>query len=701
MDMVFPTVGSYHVSAYINNEYSLDEYSIIKGNDAIRPYFATSDSIADDPDVRGLTVFLQTPGGVLAGGKIRYILDTVKTVKPETNNTDVQEPVVAPPIEPKPEQTVEEVLDAVPAETVNDQEPVIEIVADEAINNPEPVYQEPIYEEPVYQEPVYEEPVYQEPVYEEPAYQEPIYEEPVYQEPIYEEPVYQEPVYEEPVYEEPAYQEPVYEAESEPGIDETPEEIIEENPGEIVSGETEEASPEQITETTVAEPPAVMEEKPIPEKPVEKFGEDRVIHVARLDKELPSFTLSRSLEIGQYSMVFQIQGDQGVLYKIEKPLYFLGNAQFVFDDIQRYLPGVSATSHLIPPGSNVMLEAEVLSDKRLDPYLIWYSGRKRISEGKLSEGANRFIWKVPEHTGFHAIKAELFPFQPGQGFKGTTKELSLPVSAKSASIGYFFKKVDKYIQWYQFQGTLQDTKNPGNTGSTLRSKNNKSPRWLPYAGIYGLSIGPDDVYVLPGVPFILDKTEQGLGQLNMHCKPLAEGTIVKMIFNARLNPGDLTTGGVDMKVSITKGKLIVTVIAENEVYEDSISSEMFKTQNFITLLVNFSIHENSFSANIYVEESGKATQVKTFILSKSLSGAGTVQFGEETTGNNKKAVAIFDELAIAFTREPIEIPFKAPLEEKIESLLEAVGDEEGIKTTGNETASLLEVPVTIENIAAL
>ncbi|MDR3334140.1 MAG: hypothetical protein LBT13_04535 [Treponema sp.] len=683
--MVFPTVGSYHVSAYINNEYSLDEYSIIKGNDAIRPYFATSDSIADDPDVRGLTVFLQTPGGVLAGGKIRYILDTVKTVKPETNSTDVPEPEVAPPVEPQPEQTVEEVLDA---ETVNDQEPVYQ----------EPIYEEPVYQEPVYQEPIYEEPVYQEPIYEEPVYQEPIYEEPVYQEPIYEEPVYQEPIYEEPV-----YQEPVYEAESEPVIDETPEEIIEENPGEIVSGETEEASgepsitePEQSTETTVKEPTVVTEEKPIPEKPVEKLNEDRVLYVAHLDKELPSFTLSSSLEIGQYSMVFQIQGDQGVLYKIEKPLYFLGNAQFVFDDIQRYLPGVSATSHLIPPGSNVLLEAEVLSDKRLDPYLIWYSGRKRIGEGKLSEGVNRFIWKVPEHTGFHAIKAELFPFQPGQGFKGTTKELSLPVSAKSAPIGYFSKKADEYIQWYQFQGTLQDAKNPGNTGSTLRSKNNKPPQWLPYAGIYGLSIGPDDVYVLPGVPFILDKTEQSSGQLNLHCKPLAEGTIVKMIFNAHFNPADLATAGVDMKVSITKGKLTITLTAEGEVYEDSISSEILKTQNFITLLVNFSIHENSFTANIYVEETGKETRAKTFILSKPLSGAGTVQFGEETTGNNKKAVAVFDELAIAFTREP----FEAPLEEKIEPPLEALGDEEKIETTGNETAFLLE-PITIENIAVL
>jgi hypothetical protein len=71
MATVLPSSTAYRVSALINQK-SLEDCGIAAAGSEIRPYFANS--VVDDPDIAGLLVYLQTPGGLTVGDKIRYTL---------------------------------------------------------------------------------------------------------------------------------------------------------------------------------------------------------------------------------------------------------------------------------------------------------------------------------------------------------------------------------------------------------------------------------------------------------------------------------------------------------------------------------------------------------------------------------------------------------------------------------------------------
>jgi hypothetical protein len=69
--MLFPSKGSYQIKATVNG-YSLEECSLIRAEDQIRPYFAVS--VAEDPDLTALLVYLRNAQGVQAGEKVRYVI---------------------------------------------------------------------------------------------------------------------------------------------------------------------------------------------------------------------------------------------------------------------------------------------------------------------------------------------------------------------------------------------------------------------------------------------------------------------------------------------------------------------------------------------------------------------------------------------------------------------------------------------------
>jgi hypothetical protein len=370
-------------------------------------------------------------------------------------------------------------------------------------------------------------------------------------------------------------------------------------------------------------------------------------------------------------MIFQVFGERGVLYKLERPVFFLGNAELNFDDIQRYFPGTTTSSHLVPPGTNILLEAQVFSDARLDPYMIWYNGKKRIGEGKLSEGANQLIWKVPEQTGFHGIKVAVFPFYPNENVNiyGKVKELSLPVSSKSKNLGYFSGKADQFRYWYQFQSNLLDSKVSTDTERSLRPKGNQTPRWVPHGGIYGLAVGPKDIYLLPNTLFVLSKEEQGIGQIVFHIVPLADGTIFEGSFQTIDESSHVSSDMLTLNLSLVNRTLILTLHQRSDSYQESISLESLK-EDFIAAYINFEIKRNHCTVDMYLEDTNMKTEPRTLVLEGFLSGSGTFQIGSETlsgkTQDNSKTsitntVVIFDELGISFTKTPL-LPESVPLE---------------------------------------
>jgi hypothetical protein len=173
-----------------------------------------------------------------------------------------------------------------------------------------------------------------------------------------------------------------------------------------------------------------------------------------------------------------------------------------------------------------MLETQVDYEKDLDPYVIWYNGKNKIGEGFAAAGAVRLLWTVPLRSGFHTIRAELFPSRPGAGQKGKIKEFSLPVSPKNETDSA--AAADDYLYWYRFAGDLLDVK----TGKALNlvQGDKVSPSWYPAEQVYGLALDEGEVYELPA--YFLEIPENGGGRLGFFIRvlPLKDGRI----FSARL-----------------------------------------------------------------------------------------------------------------------------------------------------------------------
>ncbi|MDR3115533.1 MAG: hypothetical protein LBU25_08435 [Treponema sp.] len=636
MDMVFSGTESYDVNAYING-YSLSECSILRRNDRIRPYFVNS--VAHDPDIRGLVVSLQYPSGQTAGKKIRYTL-TAGFTNPEAS---LEKPVIPEPVPANPEPKTSP---AVP--------PAPEVPAEAEVPGELPAEQEEIpgvIESPVMAEPA---------VPGEPA---------VVPKPSV--PAKQgkpEALPDPPLLIEPEIPEATGEAAETPVIIEAnliPPMLDEPEMPEAFPSYPAIPEPEVPVESPVLYVPERSENRNYAYSP-EKT--DQVISVARLDQDLPVYQITESLEIGQYTLVFQVLGEKTVLAAVERPVYFLGDAVLTFDDMQRYLPGFSKTAHFVPPGATVLIEAQVISDTRLDPYVVWYNGKKRIGQGKL-EDTRYLFWKAPERTGFYTIKAVLFPFKPPENtlLYGTSKELSLPVSAKSARPGYFSERSDQFTHWYQFENNLLDAKDPQDPERRLYAKNQQQPRWLPHESIYGLSIGPEDIYLLQRSPFLLADDEQGSGQILFRGLLFTEGTLFKMVFirdSSEPLTIDLAFNGETLILRVSAGALSyeegLLLPAEAD-GSPLVPSPVLQTGEFVTVSMTFTIQEKQLTARVSLEDRDMQSNPCTITLDAPLSGEGTLQFGSESplpgmVPEAKKpppGVAIFDEVGISFTTIPL------------------------------------------------
>jgi hypothetical protein len=635
----------YRVNAMVNKS-TLYEYSVIKKNDQVHPYFVNS--VDNDPDILGLTVFWETPTGKIVSPKVQY------TRKAEENlfeNIYIPEapPEASPPdtTEPSAETGEPDINEAPPVETGTTEETgesppesgETGLVPLESVQ-PEPVPQETPPPEPVSPEPVLPEPVPPEPVQPEPVSQAALPPEPVQGE-------------ETPVEDVPELPPPEENPDGEASGDETP--------PETPSGEGD-LPEEPVTEEKPPEPVSQPEKKQdVP------LWEEVVFYVTNLDWQLPAFPIPENLEIGQYVMVFQVIGTQNALYEIDLPFYFLGDAAFNLEDIRSYLPSVSPGTYLISPGEYIMLEALVESDPRLDPYLVWYSNKRRIGEGRLSDKANYLFWEAPEKTGFQSITVEVFPFAPTAQIKGMVKELSLPISKKHAARGAFSQTADQYALWYRFEGNLSNVQAPADSLKSLVAyQGSRAPQWLPWAGIYGLSVGPGDMYQLPGSPFVLTEGEQGTGRLIFRVKLLADGTIFKASFKASRSSVDI----LDLNLSCRGTTLILTVkevykensTEEAKTYEERINLQPSLMEDFFALFIDFGIGKNRFTFQMGIEDAGIAGEEKIVPLTTTLNGTGVFQFGDTlpvSAGNSRRntpnagqPVFILDELGVLYTRGP-------------------------------------------------
>ncbi|MCL2191127.1 MAG: hypothetical protein FWB79_03975 [Treponema sp.] len=379
------------------------------------------------------------------------------------------------------------------------------------------------------------------------------------------------------------------------------------------------------------------------------------IAVASFDQELPPFVLPEGMEIGHYTMVFEVFGNRAVLRRTELPVFYLGDAEFSLRDISMSLPGTFG-SRLVPPGTKVLLEARLDFDARLDPYLIWHSGRNIISEGRARDGAGSVLWEAPDQTAFHPLRLEILPFTPPgnrRNFVGISREILLPVSATAEGAGFFFGTGEGHparnrlaegvfhlpppeddevtpgaaelYRWYRFEGRLNDTVSAQDEDRFLVPGDENTPLWTSIGHSYGLSTGDNRAFLLSPVNFLGEDQSHGGGVFLFHFKSIAEGTIFSAFF-----PSDSPLGGAWIDLSRNGDTIVLRLGTAETTIEVPVFLSHIDLQTLIPAAVKFYIHPDHLEANLGLGEKALLqSAVHGVRLSDALTGEGIVRLGGE------------------------------------------------------------------------
>jgi hypothetical protein len=349
---------------------------------------------------------------------------------------------------------------------------------------------------------------------------------------------------------------------------------------------------EEQDEKTDEEKDTIAENTDIDEK-IEfiKKGNEIIFQVKNMDETLPSIPFPSDLPIGKYTLVFQVMGKNTVIYEYKKLLFYLADARLSFEGIQVHLPGIVESSQFIQNGTVVLLEINMDFDSRLDPYVVWYNGKKIIYEGRYSDGAGTLLWKAPEQNGFVSLRAEVFPSSERTGLTGYQKGISLLVSSKELDMHLFTKDTPKLVQWYTFEGDLNDSLTKSSEKRVIEPAGKNKPNWMPSNGTYGLASGTDNAYKLPNISFT--NNVSGNWQIISRFKLLSEGEIFSVQFGPAFD--------VTMTLSNVKSNLVLTLASASKT-----SSEILKlsdeNDSFITVFVKFFIQSDRLYAKMALEK---------------------------------------------------------------------------------------------------
>ncbi|GAB1484624.1 hypothetical protein MASR2M78_34420 [Treponema sp.] len=229
--------------------------------------------------------------------------------------------------------------------------------------------------------------------------------------------------------------------------------------------------------------------------------QEGIIYVGGLDGILPSFTLPKDLEVGLYVLTVQVLGENVVLFERQQEVYYLADANLSLDSLQSYPPGTepSAAAPVFPSNILLMLEAKVDFDPRLKPYIIWSSAGKTLSSSYLDKGGNYLLWKTPSESGFHSVRAEIYPEMPKdlKRPKIAPQSLNLRLAiSNQAPIPGFKDSAFQYDFHYRLMGTLNDELSPDESNKSLVPVRGNENVWVKMSDTYGLQIGSDDAFKL-------------------------------------------------------------------------------------------------------------------------------------------------------------------------------------------------------------
>jgi len=346
-------------------------------------------------------------------------------------------------------------------------------------------------------------------------------------------------------------------------------------------------------------------EKETDGKPIEKKafvfnknGDELNIPVINLDGELPSFPIPEILPAGNYTLNFQVMNEKEALQKTERSIYYIGRTAFSYDGINVYLPGAVDTPHLVPKESVVMLEVNLNFDTRLDPYIIWYNGKNKISEGKFSDGAGFIFWKSPEQNGFYSLYAEVFPAEKSDDLAGYKKEISLLVSPNINDIHLVSSNIEQLKHWYTMEGNLNDLKNIASDVNALKPGTRNKPKWTGKDGTYGVATGYNNILKLPKMTVLHKNTETW--QVLFRFKPLNNGIIFSANFASSPDMAMfLSIEGKDLVLTLASPQKTVLQTVRLLPESDGLPKNI-EDLPFMTAGIKFSINSNMLSAQINV-----------------------------------------------------------------------------------------------------
>ena len=364
--------------------------------------------------------------------------------------------------------------------------------------------------------------------------------------------------------------------------------------------------------------------------------DELLISVKSLDDDLPFLPVQAALPVGRYTIVSQVMSGKDVLQRTEKIFYFLGNTVFSYEGINVHLPGITDNPQIILKDTVVMLEAQMDFDSRLDPYIIWYNGRRKISEGKFSEGAGFLLWKAPEQSGFYSIRAEVYPIDNYIGLTGYQKETSILVSSKMTDMHLISENIPQLVHWYILDGSLNDSKLITSAERSLKPAGKN--RWISRNGTYGLAAGSENIYTLPVTPLSGEAAENW--QILFRFMPLNEGQIFFIQFDSDLF----------LYFSKTGQNLVLTLASSAGSVSHSVSVP--EQDSFITAGVNFSFFPDLLSARINVlRESVEQGELaaEPVSIEAAFNGNFVISLGARKDENAESApvvTAIWDEFAL-------------------------------------------------------
>jgi len=333
-----------------------------------------------------------------------------------------------------------------------------------------------------------------------------------------------------------------------------------------------------------------------------KNGAELIIPVSSLDDKLPPFPIPENLSMGTYTMVTQVMSGKDVLQRNEKNIFYLGKNDFSFNGINIYFPGISDSSQLISKGTVVMLEADLNFNKQLDPYIVWYDGKNKISEGSFSEGANIMFWKAPEQSGFFSLRAEVFPAEKDSVLKGYKKDISLLVSSKITDVHLASASVTQLTYWYVMEGNLNNSKMPASSEYALKPSSETKPKWVGFNGTYGLATGYKNIFTMPKNKVANKGTE--VWQTLFRFKPFDNGDIFSVQFGSS-NNALLNLRMKDNALILTLASPLKTVSQTVNLFvlaDDSLENAQTVMQSipFVTAGVKFSIQNDLLTAQINI-----------------------------------------------------------------------------------------------------